>query len=81
MRMTFAKVLQDCATHAMSSRLRALTGSSSSLEDFANPMGDAGLFGPESMVWRVHEHFTAMMVGGLSSLMVQALHPRALAAV
>jgi uncharacterized protein (DUF2236 family) len=33
------------------------------------------------MVWRVHAHFTAMMVGGLSSLIVQALHPRALAAV
>ena len=33
------------------------------------------------MAWRVHAHFTAMMVGGLSSLMVQALHPRALAAV
>jgi len=33
------------------------------------------------MAWQVHAHFTAMLVGGLSSLMVQALHPRALAAV
>lgn len=33
------------------------------------------------MPWRVHAHFISMMVGGLSSLMLQALHPRALAAV
>ena len=33
------------------------------------------------MAWRVHAHFVGMLVGGLSSLMLQALHPRALAAV
>jgi len=79
--MGFAQVLQDLALEAIGSRVRAVTASRSSLEDFAHPPGDPGLFGPESMAWRVHEHFTAMMVGGLSSLMVQALHPRALAAV
>ena len=79
--MGLAQVLQDLALEAIGSRVRAVTASRSSLEDFAHPDGDAGLFGPESMAWRVHEHFTAMMVGGLSSLMVQALHPRALAAV
>ena len=45
------------------------------------PVGDPGLFGPQSVVWKVHADFSAMMVGGLSSLMIQALHPRALAAV
>jgi uncharacterized protein (DUF2236 family) len=44
-------------------------------------VGDPGLFGPQSVVWKVHADFSAMMVGGLSSLMIQALHPRALAAV
>jgi uncharacterized protein (DUF2236 family) len=74
--------LKQLAFFAIGERLRAITGSAkSSLEDFAVPAGDAGLFGPTSMVWRVHAHFTAMMVGGLSSLIVQALHPRALAAV
>jgi uncharacterized protein (DUF2236 family) len=74
--------LKQLAFFAMGERLRAITGSAkSSLEDFAVPAGDPGLFGPTSMVWRVHAHFTAMMVGGLSSLIVQALHPRALAAV
>lgn len=79
--MAFARALQALAFEAIGSRLRAVTGSRASLDDFAVPPGDAGLFGPASMAWRVHVHFTAMMVGGLSSLMVQALHPRALAAV
>lgn len=79
--MALAQMLQGWATEAIARRVMAVTGARSSLQDFAGPPGDAGLFGPESMAWRVHEHFTAMMVGGLSSLMVQALHPRALAAV
>lgn len=74
--------LKQLAFFAIGERLRAITGSAkSSLEDFAVPAGDTGLFGPDSMVWRVHAHFTAMMLGGLSSLIIQALHPRALAAV
>ena len=79
--MALVQVLQGLAAQAIGHRVRAVTGSRSSLEDFATPLGDPGLFGPDSMAWRVHEHFTAMMVGGLSSLIVQALHPRALAAV
>ena len=79
---TATDTLKQLAFFAIGERLRAITGSTkSSLEDFAVPAGDPGLFGPASMVWRVHAHFTAMMVGGLSSLIVQALHPRALAAV
>ena len=58
-----------------------MTGASSSLEEFKLPIGDPGLFGPQSVTWKVHADFSAMMVGGLSSLMIQALHPRALAAV
>lgn len=61
--------------------LQNITGASSSLEAFTQPVGDKGLFGPTSVAWKVHADFSAMMVGGLSSLMVQALHPRALAAV
>ena len=73
--------LKTLAADAIGQRVRAVTGSTASLQDFAVPAGDRGLFGPESMAWRVPDHFAAMMVGGLSSLMVQALHPRALAAV
>src|SRR5262245_33753204 len=42
--------------------------------------GDAGLFGPDSVVWRVHAD-PVMLVGGLRALLVQALEPRAMAAV
>lgn len=45
------------------------------------PDGDHGLFGPGSAVWAVHGDFTAMMIGGVSSLMLQMLHPAALAGV
>ena len=62
-------------------RIKQLTGSTSSPDAFAQPAGDPGLLGPDAVAWRVHAHFVGMMVGGLSSLMLQALHPRALAAV
>ena len=77
----FWESVKTLAADAIGQRVRAVTGSTASLQDFAEPAGDRGLFGPESMAWRVHNHFAAMMVGGLSSLMVQALPPRALAAV
>lgn len=48
---------------------------------FLEPPGDPGLFGPESVIWRVHADFVSMMVGGMRALMLQALHPRALAGV
>lgn len=42
--------------------------------------GDAGLFGPDSVAWRVHAHPSAL-VGGIRSLLVQTLHPLAMAGV
>jgi uncharacterized protein (DUF2236 family) len=41
---------------------------------------DQGLFGPESVTWRVVGH-QASLVGGLRSLMIQSLHPLAMAGV
>jgi uncharacterized protein (DUF2236 family) len=41
---------------------------------------DFGLFGPRSVAWRLHRE-PALLVGGLRALMVQALHPLAIAAV
>ncbi|WP_254447463.1 oxygenase MpaB family protein [Sphingomonas sp. ID1715] len=40
-----------------------------------------GLFGPRSVTWRVHGDVTSMMVGGISSLLLQMLHPAVLAGV
>lgn len=45
------------------------------------PAGDPGLFGPGSMVWRVHAELPSMLIGGISALMLQTLHPLAMAGV
>ena len=42
--------------------------------------GDAGLFGPGSAAWTVHGDL-ATLVGGVRALMMQTLHPGALAGV
>ena len=47
---------------------------------FARPPGDPGLFGPHSVSWRVHADL-ATVVGGLRALLLQTLHPLAIAAV
>lgn len=49
--------------------------------DYEHPAGDAGLFGPSSVTWRVHSDFCGMLAGGLCALYLQLLHPRALAGV
>jgi uncharacterized protein (DUF2236 family) len=42
---------------------------------------DVGLFGPDSACWKVHGDLAGMMVGGTAALMLQMLHPGALAGV
>lgn len=61
--------------------IRASLGGPASPDLFLHPAGDLGLYGPNSIVWKVHAEFLPMMVGGLSSLLLQALHPGALAGV
>jgi uncharacterized protein (DUF2236 family) len=41
---------------------------------------DVGLFGPDSVTWRVHAE-PVLLVAGLRSLFLQSLHPRAVAGV
>ncbi len=41
---------------------------------------DVGLFGPDSMAWRLHAD-PSMLVGAMRALLVQALEPRAMAGV
>ncbi|WP_424134501.1 oxygenase MpaB family protein [Roseomonas chloroacetimidivorans] len=40
-----------------------------------------GIFGPQSVAWRVHGDVTSMMVGGIAGLLLQMLHPAVLAGV
>lgn len=49
--------------------------------DYDQPLGDPGLFGPDSITWRIHGDFPGMMAGGIGALMLQTLHPAALAGV
>lgn len=58
-----------------------LTSGSGPMLDYSSPPGDPGLFGPDSVCWKVHADFTSMMTGGISALLLQALHPLALAGV
>ena len=41
---------------------------------------DPGLFGPSSVAWRIHGD-ASMLIGGLRSLLIQTLHPLAMAGV
>lgn len=49
--------------------------------DYTAPAGDPGLFGPDAVIWKVHADFPGMLSGGLAALMLQTLHPAALAGV
>lgn len=40
-----------------------------------------GLFGPDAAAWRVHGDVVGMLVGGVSGLLLQMLHPAVLAGV
>ncbi|MBS0892549.1 DUF2236 domain-containing protein [Tatumella sp. JGM130] len=58
-----------------------LNGLSLNEFDLNQPPGDAGLFGPDSMVWAVHGDFASMLCGGIAALLLQMQHPAALAGV
>ncbi|WP_167040557.1 oxygenase MpaB family protein [Burkholderia sp. Ax-1724] len=72
-------------THRLRSKLASgvthLTTGSGPVLDYSSPPGDPGLFGPDAICWKVHADFTSMMTGGISALLLQALHPLALAGV
>jgi uncharacterized protein (DUF2236 family) len=53
----------------------------SAAPDYDTPIGDPGLFGPDTITWKIHADFPGMMAGGIAALMLQTLHPLALAGV
>jgi uncharacterized protein (DUF2236 family) len=59
---------------------RSLAADRLPFEQYTDPPGDPGLFGPGSVTWRVHAD-PSMLIGGLSALMLQTLHPLAMAGV
>ena len=60
---------------------RMVAGDQPPVPDLTAPVeGDPGLFGPDSVTWRVHAD-ASMFVGGLRALLLQMLHPLAMAGV
>jgi uncharacterized protein (DUF2236 family) len=64
----------------MSPVVAALTADQMPDIQYTEPPGDPGLFGPDSVTWKVHAD-AAMLVGGIAALMQQTLHPLAMAGV
>lgn len=62
-------------------RIHKVVGLKENPTNFSAPIGDKGLFGPESMVWVVHSDFSAMLIGGITALYLQMIHPKVLAGV
>lgn len=66
---------------AIENQISHLTGRTLGGVDYTQPKGDPGLFGPDTVAWKVHGDFTSMMCGGISALLLQMLHPLALAGI
>lgn len=66
--------------HAIEARVRAVFNDTDKGE---RPVvrRDDGLFGPDSVAWRVHGDVATMMVGGIAALLLHMLHPAVLAGV
>ncbi|HEX7876010.1 MAG TPA: oxygenase MpaB family protein [Sphingobium sp.] len=67
--------------HVLQRNVSQMFGSGGERINLDTPPGDEGLFGPRSMAWRVHADFTTMMAGGIAALLLQMLHPAALAGI
>jgi uncharacterized protein (DUF2236 family) len=60
--------------------VRTLAAERLPFEQYTDPPGDPGLFGPGSVTWRVHAD-PSMLIGGLAALLLQSLHPLAMAGI
>jgi len=69
--------VQKLVQHSVAS----IFGSGGERINLDTPPGDQGLFGPQSMAWRVHADFATMMTGGIAALLLQMLHPAALGGI
>lgn len=66
---------------ALIGQVRAVFNDQSRGEKPVQRKPEESLFGPRSVVWRVHGDVTTMMVGGVAALLLQMLHPAVLAGV
>ncbi len=79
-----SQILKKLGGERIASAFRkAVSGDPKGLPAWANEMAigdDAGFYGPESDVWKVHGSL-ATLVGGVRALLMQAAYPAALAGV
>jgi len=73
-------LVRDAASAAMRRIFAASPDRSDSGAVAPDVDDDAGLFGPDSVTWRVHSDLS-MLVGGVRALFVQTVHPLAIAGV
>lgn len=64
-----------------SSLAEAIIDSAVGEVDVAGPAGDPGIFGPASIVWRVHANPIALAVGGIAAVILELAEPRVRTAV
>jgi len=58
-----------------------VAGDAPMIRDLSKPVtGDPGLFGPDSVTWRIHAD-ACMFVAGVRALLLQTMHPLAMAGV
>lgn len=72
--------LSDRAKRGVVRQVRALFNDQSRGEEPVSRSANA-IFPPGSVIWRVHGDVTTMMIGGVSALLLQMLHPAVLAGV
>ncbi|WP_156841004.1 oxygenase MpaB family protein [Novosphingobium aquimarinum] len=72
--------MQDLARRFLVGKVRATFNDPAQGERPVERRSD-GLLGPHSVPWRVHGDVTTMMVGGISALLLQMLHPAVLGGV
>jgi uncharacterized protein (DUF2236 family) len=75
------KIMPSFARRRLRRKVLAVLSHEGQSPDYDAPPGDPGLFGPDSVIWKIHADFPGMMAGGLAALMLQTLHPLALAGV
>lgn len=80
-RLPGVKVLPPLIRKRLRGRVIEVLRRDAPAPDYDHPVGDPGLFGPDTVTWKIHADFPGMMAGGLGALMLQSLHPLALAGV
>jgi len=79
-RPTLRSLVEQPLKAAIAGQVRALFNDKARGETPVQRRND-GLFGPDSVAWRVHGDVASMMVGGIAGLLLQMLHPAVLAGV